>query len=283
MNIVRTRTACRKAVALAKKRGASIGFVPTMGALHAGHMALVRRAQAETDFVVVSIFVNPKQFGPQEDLRAYPRPFAADSAMLAAAGVDVLFHPSAQEMYPRGFSTWVDERVVSKGLCGNSRPGHFQGVCTVVAKLFMIVQPDYAYFGRKDFQQVRVIQRMVRDLDFTVAIREVGIVRQDDGIALSSRNAYLSRDERAQAVCVPQALARARRDIANGQRSAAGIVRSMRAYIRAYQGVRIEYIAIINAHTLEPVTLIRGAVAIVLAVFVGRTRLIDNCLIQRAG
>jgi len=251
-----------------------------MGALHAGHLELVRRASCECSFVAVSIFVNPKQFGLGEDLSKYPRPLSQDKRLLAGAGIDLLFCPRPQTVYPVEFSTYVEETALSLGLCADRRPGHFRGVCTVVAKLFNIVSPDIAYFGQKDYQQVKVIERMVRDLDFPITIKTVPTVRERSGLALSSRNVYLSEVERNQALILSRALAFAGDRIKRGERDADKIIKQMRSMILTISGARIDYAEIRDSRTLGPVKNIRSGVVVALAIFIGKTRLIDNMIFK---
>ena len=248
-----------------------------MGALHAGHAALIRRARAVVGArgtVIVSIFVNPAQFGPKEDLSRYPRPFAADKKLCASLGVDAIFHPKAGELYPGDYSVWVEESAVSLGLCGASRPGHFRGVCTVVLKLFNIVQPHSAVFGLKDFQQCRVISRMVRDLDVPVRLVFAPTVRERDGLALSSRNAFLSPEERADAASLRRALLTARDAFRSGGRDAGKLEAITRGAISPT--ARVDYIAVVSSGSLAPVQTVKKGDTIALAAFFGRTRLIDN-------
>ena len=250
-----------------------------MGALHRGHAALIEKARAlagREGLVVVSIFVNPTQFGPKEDFAQYPRPFAADRKLCAAHGADVIFHPTVEAMYPAGGSAFVDEAEVSARLCGASRPGHFRGVCTVVLKLFQITQPDMAVFGLKDFQQCAVIRRMVRDLNVPVRIVPVETVREPDGLALSSRNRYLSPDERAQATVLRDALVAAGAAFFHGERSAANLRRLLVRTIATAPLARLDYAEIADAGTLHPVREVRRGTVFALAVFFGKTRLIDN-------
>jgi pantoate--beta-alanine ligase len=254
-----------------------------MGALHAGHAALIRRARqlAGADgFVVVSIFVNPTQFAPHEDLARYPRPFAEDRRLCASLGVDLLFHPTGEAMYPAGYSTWVSEERVSQPLCGGSRPGHFRGVCTVVLKLFQITAPDIAVFGLKDFQQCAVIRQMVRDLNLSVRIVPVETVRERDGLALSSRNRYLSPEERTQAPVLRQALLAAQTAFRGGRTSAAQLRALITRMIQTAPLARIDYVEISDADSLEPLKTVRGNAVIAVAVFFGKTRLIDNLWIR---
>lgn len=254
-----------------------------MGALHAGHAALIdraRRAAGPGGFVVVSIFVNPAQFGPKEDLARYPRPFARDRRLCAAHGVDLIFHPSAEEMYAADFSTYVEESAVATPLCGTSRPGHFRGVCTVVLKIFNIVRPDAAVFGLKDYQQCAVIRRMVRDLDLPVRILACSTVREADGLALSSRNAYLTPAERAQAPVLRRALLAAEAAWRRGETSAARLRRVLLREIAAAPLARVDYAEIADGDSLRPVKTAAPKTVMALAVFLGKTRLIDNLLLE---
>jgi len=266
----------------ARASGLRVGFVPTMGALHEGHLSLVRAARQRADVVVVSIFVNPAQFGPGEDYRRYPRPLEADSALLVREGVDILFAPTAEEIYPEGFQTYVTVERVSQPLCGPFRPGHFRGVATVVLKLFNIVQPQAAFFGRKDAQQCVVIERLVRDLNLSIEIAVCPIVREPDGLAMSSRNAYLSGQDRQAALVLSRSLSRARERLLAGERRAAEIVTAMRALVAAEPRARADYIEIVNAETLEPLERIAGRALIALAAWIGPARLIDNLLVEEA-
>ena len=260
--------------------GKRLGFVPTMGALHEGHLALVRRAKQETDVTVVSLFVNPAQFGPSEDYLNYPRDFERDSELLRREGVDILFAPPVEEIYPAGFQTYATVEPVGAPLEGQFRPGHFRGVATVVLKLFNIVQPDRAYFGRKDGQQCTVVSRLVRDLNLPVEIVVCPIVREPDGLAMSSRNAYLNPDERQAARVLYQSLCRARELMQGGERRAAVIAEAMRKLIEQESQARIDYVAVVDAETLQPVDQVRGRVLVPLAVWIGRARLLDNLLVE---
>jgi pantoate--beta-alanine ligase len=262
-----------------RRAGKSIGFVPTMGALHEGHLGLVRRCRAENDWCVVSIFVNPLQFGPSEDFERYPRDLVRDNALLERESTDVVFLPTPQTMYPPGFSTRVEEKALSKSLCGASRPGHFTGVATVVLKLFNLVQPTRAYFGQKDAQQARIIQQMVRDLAVPVEIVVLPIVREPDGLAMSSRNAYLDPDQRRRAAVLFQALDWARKTIDNGERSADTVVRGIRERIEAATA-RTDYVSVVDLESLRDVSAVRGTVLIAVAAFFGTTRLIDNVIVH---
>jgi pantoate--beta-alanine ligase len=256
------------------------GFVPTMGAIHEGHLSLVREAKKRCSPIVASIFVNPAQFGPTEDLAKYPRPFDADRAALEEAGVDYLFAPSVSEMYPKGFSTAVLVEGLGDRLEGRSRPGHFRGVATVVLKLFEIVQPSFAFFGRKDAQQQAVIRRMVRDLDLDVQIVTCPVVRERDGLALSSRNVYLNRDARRSATVLYRALEALREGIQRGERDVARLLADLRAPIAADPSATLDYAEIVDANDFEPVVTLRGTCYAVLAAKVGGTRLIDNAVIE---
>jgi pantoate--beta-alanine ligase len=259
-----------------------VGLIPTMGALHAGHLALVQRARLECSQVVTSIFVNPKQFGANEDLAKYPRTFEADAEKLAAAGVDSIFAPEPADVYPNGFGTYVTVEGLSERLEGRSRPGHFRGVATVVLKLLEIAQPHYAYFGRKDAQQVRIISRMVRDLNLGTEIVVCPVVREADGLALSSRNAYLSVAERAAAIVLHRALTAARDELAAGMRDALHLQSVLRKVLGEQPLAAVDYAEIVDSDTFEPVTRIARPCYVVLAVFIGKTRLIDNLYIQPA-
>jgi pantoate--beta-alanine ligase len=268
-----------------RQQGRRVGFVPTMGYLHEGHLSLVRRARQEVGpkgVVVVSIYVNPTQFGPREDFARYPRDLARDCALCRTAGVDVVFAPTDAQMYPQPpgaeYSTYVIEERLSATMEGAARPGHFRGVTTVVAKLFNVVLPEVAVFGAKDFQQARIIQRMVRDLNFPVRIVVAPTVREADGLAMSSRNTYLSRSERAQATVLWQAIQRARQTVRQARRSVAAAVlqQQLRRFIQRQPDARVDYIAFIDPRTLEPVRLVRPGTHMALAVWIGQTRLIDN-------
>jgi len=267
----------------ARANGRIVGLVPTMGALHEGHLSLVRAAQQQCLPVVVSIFVNPKQFGPTEDLAKYPRPIAHDRTLLEDLRVDYLFAPAPEEIYPPGFRTHVEVEGLSERYEGRSRPGHFRGVATVVLKLFEIVQPSFAYFGRKDAQQARVIQQMTRDLNLDAQIMVCPMVREPDGLALSSRNAYLSPEERRAATVLHRSLAAAQREIAGGERHALRLLEAIRAVLRAEPGAQPDYLEIVDADSFEPVTLLRRSCLVLLAVRIGPLRLLDNMLIEESG
>jgi len=270
----------RRAVREARGGGRKVGLVPTMGALHEGHASLIRAARGEAGCVVVSIFVNPTQFGPGEDLGRYPRPLEKDMAVCRREGVDVVFTPSAAEMYPDGFATGVRVAGLSEKMCGAFRPGHFDGVCTVVAKLFTIVRPDVAYFGEKDAQQLAIIRRMAADLDLPLEIRGCPLVREPDGLAMSSRNAYLSADERRRAPALSAALAEAKLALAAGERDAAKVAAAVRRRLEAAAGVEIQYVAVVDPDTLADLARIADKVLVAVAAKVGATRLIDNVLLR---
>lgn len=270
-----------KAVIRSKKReGKTIGFVPTMGYLHEGHISLANVSVSENDFTIMSIFVNPTQFGPREDFAKYPRSMEKDTVMAEKAGVDVIFAPSAAEIYPNGYKTYVNVEEITDTLCGESRPGHFKGVATVVAKLFNIVEPDKAYFGQKDAQQAAVIKRMVRDLNMNVEITTCPIIREKDGLAMSSRNTYLSQGERRAAVILSRSLFEAEALIKSGERSSEKIISNMFGMIAAEKLADIDYIKIVDAQDLSDVSLIDKKVLIALAVKFGNTRLIDNVEVE---
>jgi pantoate--beta-alanine ligase len=270
----------RRVLALARARGVVIGLVPTMGALHAGHVSLIRAARADCGFVAVSIFVNPTQFGPNEDLSRYPRPFQQDMQVCAAEGVDLVFHPEPATLYPPGYHTFVDVHELQDALCGASRPGHFRGVATVVLKLFNIIQPDIAYFGQKDAQQFRVLEQMVHDLDVPVKLKPCPIVREADGLALSSRNQYLGPEQRLQATVLYQALEDVREQVGKGERSARILVQTMTERVAATPGAALDYAAVVDFASLQPIDRLHGQVLAALAVRFGGTRLIDNILMN---
>lgn len=281
MQVVKTKAALKEALKTLRKGHKTVGFVPTMGFLHEGHISLVKRAKAENDVVVVSVFVNPTQFGPNEDFASYPRDLEKDSALVANAGCDLVFAPEPEEMYPAPYMTYVDVvGGLTDKLCGASRPGHFKGVATVVTKLFNLVKPTRAYFGQKDAQQVAVIEQMVADLDMDLEIVPCPIVREADGLALSSRNTYLTEEERMQALVLSQSLKWAEAEIEKGERSAAVLFNGMKAIIEQSPSAEIDYIQLVNARTLEPLETLSGTVLIALAVKVGKPRLIDNMRLE---
>ncbi len=265
-----------------KMRGAgnSIGFVPTMGALHDGHLMLVKKAREVADTALVSVFVNPIQFGRGEDFEHYPRNLSHDVELLTRAGVDYVFAPAIEEFYPKDFDTYVEVERLSEPLCGKFRPGHFRGVATVVAKLFTIVEPDYAFFGQKDAQQAGVIRRMARDLKFPVDVRVCPIVREEDGLAMSSRNAYLSPDERRAATVLYRSLCRAAALVLDGERQAGRVRQAVADMIQAEPLARLEYFEIVDTADFQPVAALQGGVLMALAVDIGKTRLIDNLLVD---
>lgn len=281
MEIIKEIEALRRYVSEARKAGKTIGFVPTMGFLHKGHLSLMRQAKSENDVVITSVFVNPVQFGPNEDFEAYPRNPEKDGALMASAAVDAAFFPEASVLYPQGYATYVDvEGSLTAGLCGASRPGHFRGVTTVVLKLFNLVTPDRAYFGMKDAQQVSVIRRMVADLHVPVELVACPIVREPDGLALSSRNTYLSESERRDALVLSRSLAEARKRVDGGERDASVLQACIRDIIQSAPSAAVDYISIVDAGSLEALKVLKGSVLIALAVRVGRTRLIDNTLLE---
>jgi pantoate--beta-alanine ligase len=263
----------------AHRAGKRIGFVPTMGALHPGHLSLVQAARTRSDIVVVSIFVNPTQFGPTEDFAKYPRSLDADSTMLVAEGCDYLFYPAVEEMYPRDAATWVTVEGLSEKLDGYSRPGHFRGVTTVVSKLFNIVQPDFAFFGQKDAAQVAIVIKMVRDLNFPVQIVVCPIVRESDGLAMSSRNAYLNADQRKQATVLSRSLMRIQTMFDQGERNSVKLIAAARQVMAEEPSVKLDYFEIVSPTTLDPVPDISRGALVAVAAYVGTTRLIDNLLL----
>lgn len=281
MKIATTIAEVRAQVAAWKKEGLTVGLVPTMGYLHEGHASLVDTAVSQCDRVVASVFVNPTQFGPNEDLEDYPRDFDRDKALLEAHGCHLVFHPSVEEMYPAGAATYVE--ILSdmpKQLCGKSRPIHFRGVCTVVAKLFNIVTPDKAFFGQKDAQQLAILRRMVRDLSYGIELVGCPIVREDDGLAKSSRNTYLDPQERQAALVLSQAVRLGQELVAKGERNAVKVVAAMTAHIAAQPLARIDYVEAVDGVTMEPVETLQGTVLVAMAVYIGKTRLIDNFIVE---
>jgi len=280
MEICQTVAEVRAAVRRHRERGARIGFVPTMGYFHEGHLSLMRRARAECGTVVVSIFVNPLQFGPREDLAEYPRDLERDLRMAREVGVDVVFAPTEEEMYPPGYCTYVEVLGLTEKLCGLFRPGHFRGVTTVVAKLFNIVQPDVAYFGQKDAQQAVVIQRMVRDLNMPLEVVVLPTVREADGLAMSSRNVYLSPEERQAALVIPRSLARAVEAVKGGERDVAALREMVRGMLAAEPRASIDYVEIYGWPDLEPLTVLTDRALLAVAVRFGRARLIDNVVLE---
>jgi pantoate--beta-alanine ligase len=283
MEIIRTVEWMKQVARDAQAKERLIGLVPTMGALHEGHLSLVRAAKKECSPVVVSIFVNPKQFGPTEDFQKYPRRIEQDSAALESLGVDYLFAPTAADMYPAGFRTSINVDELGDRLEGRSRPGHFRGVATVVLKLFEITQPRFAYFGRKDAQQVRIIEQMAEDLNLDAQVVACPIVREPDGLAMSSRNAYLRGDERQSATSLYRALAAMKNEIEAGELDAARLTSTIRSVLDAESGAALDYAEIVDADSLEPVIRLRKSCLALVAAFIGKTRLIDNALIEESG
>lgn len=281
MTIVKTIEEVRAQVKAWRAQGLTVGLVPTMGYLHEGHQSLIARSVAENDRTVVSDFVNPIQFGPTEDLATYPRDIARDAALCEATGADLIFHPEADEMYAPDFCTYVDMDRLTGGLCGKTRPTHFRGVCTVVSKLFHIVQPDRAYFGQKDAQQLAVIRRMVRDLNMPLEIIGCPIVREADGLAKSSRNTYLNEAERQAALCLSRGLAKGKAAVEAGETDAAKVRAVIAGEIEAEPLSRIDYVELVDWNTLEPVDSTEGSILAAVAVYIGKTRLIDNFIIER--
>ena len=278
MEIVTTVAEMKARVKEWKDAGLSVGLVPTMGALHEGHMSLMERARTECDRVVASVFVNPLQFGPDEDYENYPRDIERDGAIAASKGVDIVFHPEPEEMYPEHYNTYVVMETLTDSQCGASRPGHFRGVCTVVNKLFNIIDPDMAFFGQKDAQQLAIIKRMVADLNMRVKVFGCPIVREDDGLAKSSRNTYLSDEERSAALVLSRAIFEAQRLIEGGQRDAATIAKAITTIIEAEPLARIDYVEIVGLGDMQPVATLGESGLVAIAVYIGATRLIDNYL-----
>lgn len=281
MKIATTIEEVRAQVRAWRKEGLTVGLVPTMGYLHEGHASLVSTSVSQCDRTVASVFVNPTQFGPGEDLETYPRDFDHDCALLESLGCDMVFHPEVSEMYPEGFATYVEiQSDMPKQLCGKTRPIHFRGVCTVVSKLFNIVTPDKAFFGQKDAQQLAIIRRMVRDLSMGIEIVGCPIVREADGLAKSSRNTYLSADERKAALVLSQSVFLGQKMAEEGETDADKIVAAMTAHIEAEPLAHIDYISAVNGVTMMPVHEIRGTVLVAMAVYIGKTRLIDNFIVE---
>jgi pantoate--beta-alanine ligase len=278
--LVKTIKEVRNIIKQNKLREKTVGLVPTMGYLHEGHLSLIRKAKQDNDFVIVSIFVNPIQFGPNEDFEDYPRDLDRDYKLAIEAGADLIFNPSVEEMYPQEIKTFVEVQDLTENLCGLSRPGHFRGVTTVVAKLFNIVQPDKAYFGQKDAQQVSVISKMVQDLNFDLEIVPCPIVRENDGLAMSSRNVYLNAMERKSALLLSQSLFQAQELINKGERNAKNIKDFITATLQKDEKCDIDYVKIVNFDTLKDIEILEGNVLVALAVKIGKTRLIDNIIME---
>ena len=281
ITIVKTIEEVRAQVKAWRAEGLTVGLVPTMGYLHEGHQSLIARSVAENDRTVVSDFVNPIQFGPTEDLATYPRDIERDAALCESTSANLIFHPEADEMYAPDFCTYVDMDHLTKGLCGKTRPIHFRGVCTVVSKLFHIVQPDRAYFGQKDAQQLAVIRRMVRDLNMPLTIVGCPIIREEDGLAKSSRNTYLSAEERKAALCLSRGLNKGKAAVEAGETDAEKVKAIITAEIEAEPLSRIDYVEIVDWNNLEPVSSTEGSILAAVAVYIGKTRLIDNFIIER--
>ena len=281
ITLAKTLAEVRAQVKAWRAEGLTVGLVPTMGYLHEGHQRLIARSVAENDRTVVSDFVNPIQFGPTEDLATYPRDIERDAALCESTGANLIFHPEADEMYAPDFCTYVDMDHLTKGLCGKTRPIHFRGVCTVVSKLFHIVQPDRAYFGQKDAQQLAVIRRMVRDLNMPLTIVGCPIIREEDGLAKSSRNTYLSAEERKAALCLSRGLNKGKAAVEAGETDAEKVKAIITAEIEAEPLSRIDYVEIVDWNNLEPVSSTEGSILAAVAVYIGKTRLIDNFIIER--
>lgn len=280
MRVEKTIDAVRKQVKEWRKEGLTIGLVPTMGYLHEGHASLIRAAVKDNDRVVVSDFVNPIQFGPSEDLESYPRDLEKDSALCESIGADMIFHPEPSEMYHEGFSTYVDMDVLTKELCGLSRPVHFRGVCTVVSKLFHIVCPDRAYFGQKDAQQLAIIRHMVDDLNMDIQIVGCPIVREEDGLAKSSRNTYLSPEERQAALVLSKSIFLGQKMVREGEKSTEKITTAMKALIEKEPLARIDYVKAVDGRTMQQIKEVKTPMLVAIAVYIGKTRLIDNFIAE---
>ena len=281
MKIVETIAEVREQVKQWRKEGLTVGLVPTMGYLHEGHKSLIDRAVAENDRVVVSVFVNPMQFGPSEDLESYPRDMDRDAALCEKAGASLIFHPDPSEMYHKDFSSFVDMTTLTGGLCGKTRPIHFRGVCTVVSKLFNIVVPDKAYFGQKDAQQLAVIRHMVSDLNFGIEIVGCPIIREEDGLAKSSRNTYLSAQEREAALILSKSLAKGKEVLKAGEADAAKIRQIILDEIATEPLAKVDYVEVVDWNTLEPVETVKEPVLVAMAVYIGKIRLIDNFITEK--
>jgi pantoate--beta-alanine ligase len=279
MKVIKKIDEMRSAVSDIKSRGMSIGFVPTMGYLHEGHLSLVRESLRKADVTVVSIFVNPAQFGPREDFKEYPRDLNRDSEVLEREGVDYLFVPESDEIYPQGHKAFVEVYDLQDKLCGRSRPGHFRGVCTIALKLFNIINPDISFFGQKDAQQVIILKRMVKELHLEVIIEVLPIIREEDGLALSSRNKYLTQEERKAALVLSESLKKAQSMMEKGQRDSAAIIKEMREIIGREPLAKIDYVEIVDMDKLNPVAKIEKKALVALAIFLGKIRLIDNTIL----
>lgn len=280
MTIAQTIQETRNTIKEWRRQGYTIGLVPTMGYLHDGHASLMKKAKESCQKVVVSIFVNPMQFGANEDLSTYPRDLEADSRLCESLGVDLIFHPSVEEMYDPGFCSFVDMTGLTKELCGKSRPIHFRGVCTVVTKLFNIVTPDKAFFGQKDAQQLAVIKRMTADLNMDIEIVGCSIIREEDGLARSSRNVYLNKEERQAALILSKTIQLGQRMVQQGTRSASQLLAAMKASLESEPLARIDYVEAVSMDTIQPIDTLQGQVLVAMAVFIGKTRLIDNFIVE---
>ncbi len=280
MQIVKTVKEVREQVKEWKKQGLTVGFVPTMGYLHEGHASLMIKAKSECDKVVTSIFVNPMQFGVNEDLDSYPRDLEADAKLCDSIGVDLIFHPEVEEMYADGFCSFVDMNGLTKELCGKSRPIHFRGVCTVVSKLFNIVTPDKAFFGQKDAQQLAVIKRMVKDLNMDIEVVGCPIIRESDGLAKSSRNTYLNEQERQAALILSKTIRLGEQMVKDGEKDVETLVEAMKKNIESEPMARIDYVEAVSMDTIEKIDKIEGSVLVAMAVYIGKTRLIDNFIVE---
>jgi pantoate--beta-alanine ligase len=279
MKVIKKIDEMRSAVSDVKSRGMSIGFVPTMGYLHEGHRSLVRESLRKADVTVVSIFVNPAQFGPREDFKEYPRDLDRDSEVLEREGVDYLFVPESDEIYPQGHKAYVEVYDLQDKLCGRSRPGHFRGVCTVVLKLFNIINPDISFFGQKDAQQAIILKRMVKELNLEVIIEVLPIIREEDGLALSSRNKYLTQEERKAALILSKSLKEAQSMMEKGQRDSAAIIKEMKEIIGREPLAKIDYVEIVDMDKLNPVDKIEKKALVAMSIFIGKVRLIDNTIL----
>lgn len=280
IKVVHTVKEVREEVAKWRKEGLSVGFVPTMGYLHEGHQSLIKNAVKDNDRVVVSVFVNPMQFGPTEDLESYPRDLEADTKLCESTGANLVFNPQPEEMYTDGFCSFVDMNGLTKELCGKSRPIHFRGVCTVVSKLFNIVTPDRAYFGQKDAQQLAVIKRMVTDLNTPVEIIGCPIIREEDGLAKSSRNTYLSKEERQAALILSKSIFMGKKLVEDGERDSAKVIKAMTDMINTEPLAKIDYVDVVDFSTIEKTDVIKGETLVAIAVYIGKTRLIDNFILN---
>ncbi len=280
MRVVKSIQPLRQLIKQAKQKGKTIGFVPTMGALHEGHASLLKKSRKENDISILSIFINPTQFGPHEDLNKYPREFNHDRRLAEQGGVDILFYPSAKTIYPREYLTYIEVNGITNLLCGCTRPGHFKGVTTIVGKLINIINPDCMYVGQKDAQQAVVIKKMVSDLNFDVDVKVCPIIREPDGLAMSSRNRYLSPQQRREAPILSQSLKKAKKIISSGERNPQKIIRLITSNIKQNSTGMIEYIECVNADTLTPLKILTGNILVALAVKFGSTRLIDNMVVR---